>query len=224
MKSRFFTWKYWWTEWIKPLCVAIILAMLIRTFIAQPFKIPSTSMYPTLKVGDRIFVNKFLYGARIPFTCIKTPEVRKPQRGDIIVFVSVTDSKYPEPQGEFIRILGPVFFNKDTKRLKWYSPRYIVKRLVGLPGDRLEIRDEDVYIDGKVLNEPFVVKKFSYYNAGDYGASGKTIEVPAGSYSVMGDNSANSVDSRFWGFVPEQNVTGKVFVIWWPLNRIRLVK
>jgi len=208
---------------VKPLCVAIMLAMLIRAFIAQPFKIPSTSMFPTLKIGDRIFVNKFLYGAKIPFSKMRTPMIRQPKRGDIVVFVSVTDPKYPEPSVEYIRMLGPVFFNKAKKRFKWYAPRYIVKRLIGLPGDELEIRDRDIYINGKLLEEPLSVKKFDYYNSGEYGAGGKRIKVPLQSYFVMGDNSANSVDSRFWGYVPKNKLIGKVFIVWWPLNRIRLL-
>ena len=225
MSGKYKTWRYWKDEWVYPFVIAIILAMLIRTFVVQPFKIPSTSMYPTLKIGDRIFVNKFLYGAKIPFTIIKTPKIRLPKRGDIIVFISATDPPYPDPKREHLKILGPIFFNKVKKNFKWHTqPRYIVKRLIGLPGDEIEIEDGDVYIDGRLLKEPLIIKGFNYFNAGDYGKNATATIVPPDSYFVLGDNSANSVDSRFWGFVPKKNLVGKVFIIWWPLNRIRLVR
>ncbi|MCK4463495.1 MAG: signal peptidase I [Candidatus Omnitrophica bacterium] len=222
--SKYKTWRYWRDEWVYPFVIAIILAMFIRCFIVQPFKIPSTSMYPALEIGDRIFVSKFMYGAKIPFADKRIPKLRDAQRGDIIVFVSATDSVYPGPKKEYTRLLGPVFFNKEKKRFRWYSPRFIVKRLIGLPGDKLEIKEGDVYIDGRLLDNPLIIKGLNYFNAGNYGREGKSILVPAGSYFVLGDNSANSVDSRFWGFVPEKNIVGKVFIIWWPLNRIRLMR
>jgi len=223
-QNKYRTLRYWMNEWIYPFLIALFFATLIRVFIVQPFKIPSTSMYPTLKVGDRIFVSKFIYGAKVPFINKKTPAVREPRRGDIVVFVSATDLKYPEPEEEYIRIMGPVFFNKDKKHLKWYAPRYLVKRLIGLPGDKIQIKDGDVYVNDEVLDEPFIIKTFNYFNAGEYGNESKPITVPEGSYFLLGDNSANSVDSRFWGFVSESHLTGKAFIIWWPVNRIRLIK
>lgn len=223
MTNRFKTWRYWREEWVKPLAVAIILAMLIRIFIVQPFKIPSTSMLPTLKIGDKIFVNKFLYGAKIPFINKKLPKIRDPKAGDIIVFVSATDGEYPGPSKNYKRLMGPVFFDKINRRLVWYAKRYIVKRLIGTPGDKVEIRKGDVYINGKVLDDPLVVRAIDYLNAGDYGQAGKPVTVPSDSYFALGDNSPNSVDSRFWGFVPKKNVTGKAIFIWWPLNRIRII-
>jgi len=224
MDKKYKTWKYWQEEWVKPLIIALILATLIRWFIVQPFKIPSTSMYPTLKIGDRIFVSKFLYGQRIPFTDKTTPKVRDPKRGDIIVFISTTDSAYPEPEEEYKRMLGPVFVNKTKFSLKWYAPRYIVKRLIGLPNENVEIKNGNVYINGILLDSPPIIKNMNYFNAGDYGQEGQLIQVPANSYFVLGDNSANSVDSRFWGFVPKKNIMGKVFIIWWPLTRIKIIK
>lgn len=224
MRSKYRTWKYWRDEWVSPIIVAVVIAAVIRTFIVQPFKIPSTSMYPTLKVKDRIFVNKFLYGARIPVIGTRTPALREPGRGDIIVFLSVEDPPYPSPQEDYARLIGPVFFNKARKRFRWYAPRYLVKRLIGLPGDTIEIRGENVYVNGEILKDPFAVTRFSYFNVGPYGREGEAVTVPDDSYFVLGDNSANSVDSRYWGFVPKKNMTGKVFVIWWPLNRIRLVR
>jgi len=223
MKSKFSTWLYWRDEWVYPFVIAIVIASLIRVFIVQPFKIPSTSMYPTLQVGDRIFVNKFLFGAKIPFCDYRLPKVRDPERGDIIVFQSVTDPEYPEPAGQYKRLMGPVFYDKDKKFLKWYTPRFLVKRLVGLPGDTVLIKDGELIVNGKPLKEPSVITTFTYFNCGDYGKEGETITVPKDSFFACGDNSANSVDSRYWGFIPKKNLTGKVFVIWWPLNRIKLI-
>lgn len=224
MIHKYRTWRYWRDEWINPFIIAIVLAIIIRTFIVQPFKIPSTSMYPTLKISDRIFVNKFLYGVRIPFTNKWSPAVRQPKRGDIIVFTSVTDLIYPEPEKEYARIVGPLFFNKSRIGFRWYAPRYIVKRLIGKPGDKVEIKNGDVYINDKLLEKPVIIKGFDYFNAGDYGSENNPIIVPPGSYYVLGDNSSNSVDSRFWGFVPKGRVLGEAFIIWWPLSRIRLIK
>lgn len=188
------SWEYWWQEWIKPIIVAAILAFFIRTFVAQPFKIPSNSMYPTLKPGDRIFVNKFLYGARIPLTNIRIPKVRDPKPGDIVVFTS------------------PVEKNK-----------FLVKRFIADGGESVQIKDGGVYVDGKKLEgEP--IKDIFYYSRGEYGQEDKAVEVPRGYFYVLGDNSPNSMDSRYWGFIPDRNLVGKAFIIHWPLNRIRLIK
>lgn len=181
-------------EWIESIVIALILALLIRTFVVQAFKIPSGSMIPTFKVGDRIFVNKFLYGARVPFTDLSLPSVRDPKRGDIIVFISPEDPK------------------KD-----------FVKRLIAVGGQTVEIRDGKLYIDGKVVDDPAILRSIYYYNAGDYASEGQVINVPANSYFVLGDNSASSRDSRYWGFVPRKNVLGKVICVYWPLHRMRTV-
>lgn len=180
-------------EWTESIIIAIILALLIRTFIVQAFKIPSGSMIPTFKVGDRIFVNKFLYGAKIPFTDFNLPAVRQPKRGDIIVFIS------PEtPKKDF------------------------VKRLIGVPGERVEIRDGKIFIDGSEAREPSIRANY-YYNAGDFGKEGTAVVVPPGSYLALGDNSASSRDSRYWGFVPKKNLLGKVILIYWPLHRMKVI-
>jgi len=193
--SRHKTWQYWRDEWVKPVLYALIIALFIRTFIAQPFKIPTSSMVPTLKPGDRIFVNKFLYGAKIPFTNIRFPKLREPERGDIMVFRS------------------PVEKNK-----------FLVKRLVGLPGDTVEIKNRRLIVNGERLQHPTDLAGIDYYNKGDYGKRGKSIKVPEGCYFALGDNSMNSVDSRYWGFIPNKNVSGKVFLIHWPFKRIQIIK
>jgi len=193
--SKYKSWPYWRDEWVKPVVYALIIALFIRTFIAQPFKIPTSSMFPTLKPGDRIFVNKYLYGARVPFTNMRFPKLKDPVRGDIIVFKS------------------PVERNK-----------YLVKRLVGEPGDTVEIKNHRLWINDEPVLKPQILNRIKYYNRGEYGNSWKPIKVPPGSYYVLGDNSLNSLDSRYWGFVPKKNLTGKVFLIHWPIRRIRVVK
>ncbi len=165
-------------EWTNSILVALILTLIIRTFIIQAFKIPSGSMRPTLMEGDKLFVNKYVY------------RFEAPKPGDIIVF------KYPvDPKKDFI------------------------KRLVALGGEKVEIRDGKIIVDGKTLDDPKLFGKFFYYNHDPYGAPGETIQVPENNYFVLGDNSGNSTDSRFWGFVPKKNVLGKAVFRWWPLNR-----
>ncbi|MFA5118201.1 MAG: signal peptidase I [Candidatus Omnitrophota bacterium] len=181
-------------EWTESIVTAFILAMIIRIFVVQAFKIPTGSMRLTLVEGDIILVNKFLYGAKLPLTDIRLPAVRKPQRGDVIVFI------YPEnPKKDFI------------------------KRLIATEGESVEIKDGTIYINDRPLLDPVFSQKY-YYNHGDYAQEGQKTIVPKNSYFVLGDNSQSSQDSRFWGFVPEKNVIGKAFIIYWPLNRIRLIK
>lgn len=169
-------------EWIESIIIAVVLALIIRTFLVQAFKIPSGSMNPTLQERDRIFVNKLIY------------RFREPQRGDIVVF------KYPlEPKKDFI------------------------KRLIAKEGERVEIKDGDVYINGELVSVP-VIKNINYVNDGNLADGNSSVIVPAGQYFVLGDNSANSRDSRYWGFVPEKNIVGRAFVIYWPPSRIGTVK
>jgi len=172
-----------WKDWGEPFVIAAILAIIIRTFLLGPYKIPTGSMRPTFLEGDRIFVDKVSY------------RFHEPERGDIIVF------KYPLDK------------KKD-----------FVKRLVGLPGDKIEIHDGKLIINGRLVDD----KPFSnvyYYNRDDwdYGKHGQIIEVPDNSFFAMGDNSAQSSDSRNWGFVPRKNMVGKAFLIWWPPKRVKLV-
>ncbi|MCX5665997.1 MAG: signal peptidase I [Candidatus Omnitrophica bacterium] len=182
-------------EWAESIVIALILALLIRTFVIQAFKIPSGSMIPTFEIGDRIFVSKFIYGAKIPFTDIRLPALRQPQRGDIIVFVS------PEaPKKDF------------------------VKRLIAIEGETVEIKGGNILINGKVIDGPDSVKSNYYYNRGDFGKELSAITVPSGSYFALGDNSANSRDSRYWGFVPKKNLIGKAILLYWPIQRIRVIK
>jgi signal peptidase I len=181
-------------EWVESILIAFVLAMVIRTFVIQAFKIPTGSMRMTLIEGDAILVNKFLYGAKIPFTDLRLPAVRQPKRGDVVVFI----------------------FPQDTKK-------DFIKRLVGVEGDTVEITNGTIYVNDKPVTEPGFNANY-YYNRGDFGEAGKKITVPKNSFFVLGDNSASSQDSRYWGFVPKSNMLGKAILIYWPLNRIRIIK
>ncbi|OGW82528.1 MAG: signal peptidase I [Omnitrophica bacterium RIFCSPHIGHO2_02_FULL_51_18] len=170
-------------EWAQSIAVALVLTLIIRTYVIQAFKIPSGSMRPTLIEGDKLFVNKYLY------------RFEPPKRGDIIVF------RYP----------------KDLKK-------DFIKRLVAFEGETVEIRDGKIYVDGKKLDSPETFGKFYYYNHDPYGNPDEKIKVPQGAFFVLGDNSANSQDSRFWGFVPKKNMVGKAIFRWWPLNKLGTLK
>lgn len=181
-------------EWVESIVIAFILAMFIREFFFQAFRIPSGSMRRTLIEGDRLLVNKLHYGPRLRFTHKRLPGFSKPQRGDVIVFI------YPD----------------DPKR-------DFIKRLVGLGGETVEIREGKIYINGKVLDQAPFRNIYYYNNDGEYGKEGQKIVVPPDHFFVLGDNSASSSDSRYWGFVPEENVVGKAALIYWPITRIRFI-
>ncbi len=182
-------------EWIESIVIAFFLAMFIRTFFIQAFKIPSGSMIPTLLVGDRLMVNKLRFGAKVPFTSNKRlPGYSTFQRGDIIVFI------YPE----------------DPKR-------DFIKRLIALEGETVEIKEGDIYINDKLVTNPHI-KNIFYDNRGPNGQVNQKIKVPKGKVFVLGDNSGSSLDSRYWGFVPVENIIGRAEFIYWPFNRIRLLK
>ncbi|GAA4410811.1 signal peptidase I [Quisquiliibacterium transsilvanicum] len=221
-----------WLEYTAGLFPVIVVVFLLRSFVAEPFKIPSGSMIPTLLVGDLILVNKYTYGVRLPVVNTKVIEVGSPQRGDVMVF------RYP----------------RDT------SMDYI-KRVVALPGDkiaylnkRLWINDQEVplasageFFDGErltytpqyseklgaiehkiltELNKPSyitAVEAFPHRERCQYVEAGLSCVVPPGHYFVMGDNRENSLDSRFWGFVPEQNIVGKAFFIWMNFSDLKRI-
>jgi signal peptidase I len=175
-------------EYAEAAVIAIILALLIRTFVVQAFKIPSGSMEPTLLVGDHILVNKFIYGVKIPFIRNTLIPISKPQRDDVIVFI------YPH----------------DT------SKDYI-KRVIGLPGDRIEIFDRKININGTLYDDKHGVYS-EVRNEGSLHMANKRnrpIIVPENHLFVMGDNRDHSSDSRVWGFVPLKSVKGKAFIIYW---------
>lgn len=183
-----------WRENIEAVLIAIVIAMFIRTFIIQAFKIPSGSMLETLQIGDQILVNKFIYGVKIPFTNGKTLiPVKDPERNDIVVFV------YPEdPSKDFI------------------------KRVVAVAGDTLEIIDKQLYVNDKpVTGEAHAVYKEDRIIPGNFSTRDnlKKITIPEHKLFVMGDNRDNSHDSRFWGFVDLSEIKGEAFMIYWSWNK-----
>jgi len=205
--------KSFYKEWIEPFLIAAIVALFIRQFIVEAFKIPSGSMIPTLTIGDHLLVNKFIYGPRVPFTDTRIFVWKEPKRGDVIVF------KYPDDE------------KKD-----------FIKRVVGLPGDKLEIKkgkllindqlvpvvETGEYVDkehrfgksydikAKLLEEQLgnVTHKIQYLrDQSDYDFH--AVLVPKDSVFVMGDNRDNSQDSRFWGFVKYNKILGRALIIYW---------
>ena len=209
----------WYVEYAKSFFPVILLVFTLRSFLVEPFKIPSGSMMPTLLAGDYILVNKYTYGLRVPILNHTFFETSHPKRGDVFVF-----HYPPEPTIDYI------------------------KRVVGLPGDQIQYQDKHLVINGNVLDVKFE-DDYQYemqganvitarrskellgevqhdilihdipnqYNDDAPGAklqAGETITVPEGNYFAMGDNRDNSADSRVWGFVPEKNLVGKAFFIW----------
>lgn len=176
------------------LIVALVIVVLLRTFVFQIYKIPTTSMVPTLKPGDKIFVSKLVYGPKFPFTSWRIPGMRKPKRGEIVVFIAPHDRK-----------------------------KAYIKRLIGTGGDQILIEEGNIRRNGKIVVEPAVARN-NYYNQGDYGMRKKEIIVPQDKYFFLGDNSIASYDSRFWGYVDEKDIVGKAIFIWWPPKRMGMIE
>jgi signal peptidase I len=178
-------------EYFESIVIAVILALFVRTWVVQAFKIPTGSMENNLLVGDHLLVNKFRYGpttASLERGLLPIDEVR---RGDVVVF------KYPEdPERDFI------------------------KRVIGLPGETLEVRQKKVYVDGQPLDEPYVhflqpASAYGEFAAFDVREQYGPVTVPEGQYFVMGDNRDNSQDSRYWGFLPREYIKGKALLVYW---------
>lgn len=189
--------KTWYREWSEALIVAVILALIIRTFLFQAFKIPSGSMLDTLLIGDHLLVNKFIYGTQIPFMDDSYLKMRDPERGDVIVF------EFPDDEGK-----------------SYFERRDFIKRVIGTPGDLIEIKAKKVYVNGAVYDLPQEVHKDNQVIppvAGPRDFAGP-IKVPADSYFVMGDNRDYSFDSRFWGFVHKSKIKGLAFIKYWSWN------
>ena len=186
--------KSTWRENIEAILVAVFIALFIRTFLVQAFKIPSGSMLETLQIGDQILVNKFIYGVKIPFTNGKTLiPVKNPQRNDIVVF------KYPQDP------------SKDY-----------IKRVVAVAGDTLEIVNKKLYVNDKlVTDQPWAQYNDSRILPGQITTRDnlRKITVPANKLFVMGDNRDNSHDSRFWGFVDLSEVRGEAIIIYWSWDK-----
>jgi signal peptidase I len=207
-------------EYTEAIVIAILLALLIRSFAVQAFKIPSGSMIPTLHVGDHILVNKFLYGLKIPFTENRFFMLRQPRRGDIVVF-SFPDNKEKK---ECTRLIDNVFLrlenawmNRSPLSLFKDECRDFIKRIVGVGGDTIEIKNKTVYVNGIALDEAYKIHKDRQIIETFVGSRDNlgSVTVPHGKYFVMGDNRDYSYDSRFWGFVDVHEIKGKAFIIYW---------
>ncbi|MCI0469775.1 MAG: signal peptidase I [Nitrospirae bacterium] len=183
--------KLW--EYTKAILVALFLALVIRTFVVQAFKIPSGSMLQTLLIGDHILVNKFIYGVKMPFIDKRILILTRPKRGDIVVF------KYPEdPKKDFI------------------------KRVAAVEGDIIEARRKVIYINDKPIDEPYVNKvPTPQAETIEVRDTFGPYLVPTGKIFVMGDNRDHSYDSRFWGYVDEKDLRGKAFIIYWSWDGIK---
>jgi len=183
-------------EYAESIIIAVILALIIRAFLVQAFKIPSGSMEDTLLIGDHLLVNKFIYGTRIPFTDKWVLPLRQPQRGDIIVFEYPEDTRNPD--------------------LHFWQRKDYIKRIIGLPGDRVKMVNQVVSINDKPYTIPQEIHKgLAFDSAPPEIFNFKEIVVPKDSYFVLGDNRDRSQDSRFWGFVPKDNIKGLAFILYW---------
>jgi len=223
----------WWLDWTAGLFPVICAVFLLRSFLFEPFKIPSGSMIPTLLVGDLILVNKFHYGIRLPVLNAKVVKNNDPKPGDVIVF------HYPvDPRIDYIkRVVGvpgdevvynnqaltingrpvPVvsqgdFYDDDSMR---YSPKFSEKLGEVAHGILVEPKRPSIYRP----MESFV----NFRDNCRYTAEGVTCKVPAGHYFVMGDNRDNSQDSRYWGFVPDENIVGRAFMVWMNFSNLRRI-
>jgi signal peptidase I len=183
-------------EYFETIVIAVVLALFMRTFVVQAFKIPTGSMEPNLLIGDHLLVNKFVFAPTLSSVERAVLPVTDIRRGDIVVF------KYPEdPERDFI------------------------KRVIGLSGETIELRDHQIHVDGRAIDEPYAhyLPRPPGTGAGEmtsddvrerYGP----VVVPAGSVFVMGDNRDNSQDSRYWGFLPKENIKGKALMIYWSFD------
>jgi len=224
----------WWLDWTAGLFPVIVVVFVLRSFLFEPFKIPSGSMIPTLMINDLILVNKFHYGVRLPVSNLKIFDNHSPERGDVMVF------RYPpKPSLDYIkRVVGlpgdevaylnkkisvngkpldkaalPEFFDEDALR---YTKQY---QEVAADGQRkYRILNEDDRPSFVQATEDFPFRENCRYNS-----EGVVCKVPPGHYFMMGDNRDNSLDSRFWGFVPEKNIVGKAFFVWMNFGNLKRI-
>jgi signal peptidase I len=226
----------WWVEYPKSFFPVILVVFCLRSFLVEPFKIPSGSMIPTLLVGDFILVNKYTYGIRLPVANVKIMDVQEPKRGEVMVF------RYPEnPSMDYIkRVIGipgdtVTYQNKrltinnvPVKTQPDGEYAYVESGLSYIYSDRItETLGEHTY---NILINPNVpdmhlpsVHPFPLRDHCAYNDDGFTCTVPAGNYFTMGDNRDSSSDSRYWGFVPERNIVGKAFMIWWNFGDLKRI-
>ncbi len=222
----------WWLDWTAGLFPVIVVVFLLRSFLFEPFKIPSGSMIPTLLVGDLILVNKFDYGIRLPVINKKIVPIGDPKRGDVMVF------RYPvDPSVDYIkRVVGVpgdevAYLNKRltingqpvaTQPLRDFyddeSLRYLQQFTEELGGATHKVLNDNARPPGVVPFDGFPLKENCRYSA-----EGVTCKVPPGQYFMMGDNRDNSQDSRYWGFVPDENIVGKAFLVWMNFSNLKRI-
>lgn len=186
-------WQKLIKEYSEALLIAIILALIIKAFFIQAFKIPSGSMLETLQIGDHLLVSKIVYGVKIPFTNNFVVTFEDPQHKDIIVF------EYPEDP------------SKDY-----------IKRIIGVPGDVIEIKNKEVFRNDEKLDEPYVQHTKPGMQKGTNRDNLAPLTVPEGKYFVMGDNRDESYDSRFWGFVDHGQIKGKAWILYWSWQNFKV--
>ncbi|HWV07677.1 MULTISPECIES: signal peptidase I [unclassified Ralstonia] len=222
----------WWLEYTASFFPVIAAVFLLRSFVIEPFKIPSGSMIPTLQIGDFILVNKYTYGIRLPIVNKKIVELNQPQRGDVMVF------RYPKDESmDYIkRVIGVPgdVVKYDNKRLTVNGqPATYAPQSDYLDGERLtyskQYQETLGNVTHNILNDadrPAYVSgpdDFPFRENCTYNQTGFTCKVPAGHYFMMGDNRDNSADSRYWGFVPDKNIVGKAFFIWMNLGDLKRI-
>lgn len=207
-------------EYTEAIIIAVFLALLIRAFVVQAFKIPSGSMLETLQIGDHILVNKFIYGLKFPFSDSRFLIFSPPRRGDIIVFSFPGNKEIQECTsfssnlsarvGNAVKRGNPFYLFKD-------DCRDFIKRVVGVGGDKIEIKNKKVYINNVPLDESYTIYKDDNADSSPRDNFGP-FTVPRRSLFVMGDNRDQSYDSRFWGIVDISEIKGKAFIIYWSWN------
>ena len=222
----------WWLDWTAGLFPVILVVFLLRSFLVEPFKIPSGSMMPTLVVGDLILVNKFHYGLRLPVLNTKITQGSAPQRGDVMVF------RYPpKPSLDYIKRVVGVPGDEVSYLNKRLRVNGVEQPVAALP-DYLDdesmryLRRLDERLDGRhhnILNDDdrpaFIpgADRFAFRDNCRYSVEGVVCKVPPGHYFMMGDNRDNSLDSRYWGFVPEANIVGKAFWVWMNFGNLKRI-
>lgn len=195
-------------DWIDAILWAFVVAMIIRNYTFQNFKIPSSSMESTLLVGDYLVANKMKYF----FT--------EPKRGEIVTFRNPDDPLEPEPRNRFVKIIPPIYWSKDNNFFTWYEKKNVVKRVIGMPGDTITVKNKHIYINGNIFttgNEQYLDYRvfpkeiiqcvWNDIPMGSRDNIGPVI-VPENNYFVLGDNRDLSLDSRFWGFLNRKDITG----------------
>ncbi|OIN91222.1 MAG: signal peptidase I [Comamonadaceae bacterium CG1_02_60_18] len=222
----------WWLDWTAGLFPVIIVVFVLRSFLFEPFKIPSGSMIPTLMIGDLILVNKFHYGLRLPVLNSKITEGTPPQRGDVMVF------RYPpRPSLDYIkRVVGVpgdevAYLNKRlTLNGKPLATRELTEFLDEDSMRYFKHYEEDMgTVKHNILNDDarpaFIpgADDFAFKDQCRYSVEGVVCKVPPGHYFMMGDNRDNSLDSRYWGFVPDRNIVGKAFFVWMNFGNLKRI-